>query len=689
MSEINVEKNRRILVIDDNEAIHRDFRKILATDDGRANSAKKAFWALFGSNYASTDEESFEVDSAYQGQKGLEMIRRANQKGRPYAMAFVDLRMPPGWDGIETIDRIWQVCPEVLVVICTAHSDYSWDEIVERLGATDRLLILKKPFDNIEARQLACALTEKWTLAHLVRERMDDLEQRVVAQNAELQARNCQLEQEVLERKQAEAERQQLHTRLLEHASDLENHKTQLEAEITQRMAAEAQLRHDAMHDALTGLSNRAVLLDHLDGCIERAKRNRDYKFALLFLDLDRFKVINDSLGHTVGDQLLVEIAQRLLACLRLTDTVARFDEGAVSRLGGDEFVVLLEDTRDATDASRVAQRIQTELSSPFHLAGKEVTTTASIGIAHSNTGYDFGEHMLRDADTAMYRAKAAGKARHQIFDEAMHTQAMVRLQVENDLRQAIDQGQLQLLYQPIVSLKTARTLGFEALIRWNHPDRGLVSPADFIPVAEETGLIIPIGQWVLREACWQLRSWREQLPSAEALSINVNISARQVSEGRLVEDVDRILRETGLPGTNLQLEITETVIMENPDSASEVLHQLKQLGIQVHMDDFGTGYSSLSYLHRFPLDVLKIDRAFVSNLGANVQYDAVVQAIVTLAHNLDMEVTAEGIETPEQLAQLRALDCDFGQGYLFSPPVTAAEAQATLVKEFALRQTA
>ena len=474
-----------------------------------------------------------------------------------------------------------------------------------------------------------------------------------------------------------------------ERTADLEYHKERLEAEIAQRTAAEDQLRHDAMRDALTGLSNRAVLVDHLNGCIERAKRHHDYKFALLFLDLDRFKVINDSLGHTVGDQLLVAIAQRLDGCLRSMDTIARPEGTAVSRLGGDEFVILLDDISDVADASRVAQRIQDAVTKPFHLSGHEIATSASIGIALSATGYENAQDILRDADTAMYRAKAAGKACFEVFDKAMHDQAMARLQLENDLRRAIERDQFQLVYQPIVKLQTARVVGFEALIRWNHPKRGVVSPADFIPVAEETGLIVPIGRWVLQEACRQLGAWREQLPSAEALTINVNISKRQVSEGGLAQDVQRVLRDIGLPGDSLRLEITETVIMENHDSIMAVLVELKELGVGLHMDDFGTGYSSLSYLHRFPLDVLKIDRAFMSNLEADVEYAAVVHAIVTLAHNLNMKVTAEGIETSEQLAQIFALDCDYGQGYLFSKPLCAAEAEATIGKEFMVRQPA
>ena len=451
----------------------------------------------------------------------------------------------------------------------------------------------------------------------------------------------------------------------------------------------EQQLRHDALHDSLTGLSNRALLTDRIDQCIERARRHRDYRFALLFLDLDRFKVINDSLGHTVGDQLLVAIAQRLDGCLRSTDTVARSDREVLARLGGDEFVILLDDIRDDTDASRVAERILAELSPAFQLAGHEITATASIGIALSRTDYDRAEDMLRDADTAMYHAKAAGRSRYQVFDKPMHERAVKRMQLESDLGRALERQQFELHYQPIVSLKTARITGFEALIRWNHPKRGVVAPADFIPMAEETGLIVPIGRWVLHEACRQLRAWQEHCTHDQSLSINVHISKRQVSEGNLAQDITKVLRRTGIDSRCLTLELTETVIMENHDSIMAVLEELKELGVQLHMDDFGTGYSSLSYLHRFPLDVLKIDRTFMSNLEADVEYTAVVHAIVTLAHNLNMKVTAEGIETPEQLAQILALDCDYAQGYLFCKPLGATDAEAIIGKQFLVHEAA
>ena len=489
----------------------------------------------------------------------------------------------------------------------------------------------------------------------------------------------------------AELERQKetLTFKVWERTAELEHQKERLEREAAVRHQIEERLRHDALHDTLTDLPNRTLLLDRLGQCVERVKRQSDYLFAVLFLDIDNFKVINDSLGHIVGDELLVQAAQRFVTCLRSLDTVVRIDKDTTSRLGGDEFVILLDGLRKPSDAVVVAERLQKQLSVPFKLRGQEVVISASIGIALDQGEHKMAEHLLRDADTAMYRAKVAGKARHEVFDEAMHTQAMARMQLENELRAAIEQGQFQLVYQPIVDLPTQEISGFEALIRWKHPDRGTVPPAEFIPVAEETRLIVPIGRWVLREACMQLQAWNAQLPPERALSISVNVSKREVAEPGFVQEVRRLLRTTGIDGPQLKLEITESVIMDNPEHIIEVLRQLKQLGIELHMDDFGTGLSSLSCLHKFPLDVLKIDRAFITTMGPNREYAAFVHTIVTLAHSLDMKVTAEGIETPEQLAQLLALDCDYGQGYLFSKPLSASEAEAIIDRKYLARETA
>jgi diguanylate cyclase (GGDEF)-like protein len=441
--------------------------------------------------------------------------------------------------------------------------------------------------------------------------------------------------------------------------------------DITDRKRAEERLLYDAFHDALTGLPNRALFIDHLKLSVERAKRRKDRQFAVLFLDFDRFKIINDSLGHMVGDQLLVGIARRLEACLRPGDTVAR--------LGGDEFTVLLEDLNDTREAIEVAERLQQTLSLPFNLKGSEVFTTVSIGIALSTIGYEHAEEVLRDADTAMYRAKLNGKARHELFDKAMHASAMTLLQLETDLRRAIERKEFVLHYQPIVALETGVIRGFEALVRWQHPERGFISPIDFIPIAEETGLIIPIGQWVLEEACRQIRKWQDQFPQHPPLQISVNLSGKQFTQANLIEQISRLLRETEIDPHTLKLEITESMMMENIDTAINMLEQLRRLGIELSMDDFGTGYSSLSYLHRFPISTLKIDRSFVSRMTSNNENAEIVRTIVMLARNLDMNIVAEGVETEGQLAQLKSLECEYGQGYFFSKPV-AAEGAARLL---------
>ena len=443
------------------------------------------------------------------------------------------------------------------------------------------------------------------------------------------------------------------------------------QSDITERKLAVEQLLHDAFHDALTNLSNRALFTDRLKGAAARAasrvRRGGAYLFAVLFLDLDRFKVVNDSLGHIIGDQLLIEIARRLESTLRPGDTIAR--------LGGDEFAVLIEDINDASDAEHVAERLQSGLRLPFNIAGHEVFTSVSIGIALSSTGYERGEDLLRDADTAMYRAKSLGKARHQVFDKSMHGLAVALLQLETDMRRAIEREEFLIHYQPIVELRTEKITGFEALVRWQHPDRGLLPPEELIPVAEETGLILPIGRWVLQEACRQMKRWQEEFIAARDLTVTVNISGKQFAQTGLTEQIAGALSDTGLKPENLKLEITESVIMDNAEFATSMLLQLRALDVRLMIDDFGTGYSSLSYLHRFPINTLKIDRSFVGRIGTDIEGWEIVRTIVTLANNLGMDIVAEGVETAEQKEQLIALGCQHGQGYYFSRPVDALAA--------------
>jgi diguanylate cyclase (GGDEF)-like protein len=465
---------------------------------------------------------------------------------------------------------------------------------------------------------------------------------------------------EEAERARAELEHQRAE-QAEKHVAELNNYIAEQERISRVLEETKEHFRHAAFHDSLTGLPNRAMFTELLKAEIESSNRRNEYMFAVLFLDLDRFKNINDSLGHTHGDLLLVAFAERLERTLRPVDTLARF--------GGDEFAILLSGMTDATDAVRVAQRIQDELNQPFVLDKNSASATASIGIALSSSGYDRADDILRDADIAMYRAKENGKARYEVFDHGMHARAVSRLQLESDLRQAIEQKEFCVYYQPIVSLQTGRLAGFEALVRWNHPRRGLVSPVDFIPVAEETGLIVPIGQWVLNEACAHVRQWQIDSPSHRSLSLSVNLSARQVAQPDLLNRIKEALETSRLNPHCLKLEITESVVMENAEAAAQMFKQLRSLGVQLSIDDFGTGYSSLSYLHRFPLNYLKIDRSFVSRLTTDND-NAIVRTISTLARNLGMEVIAEGIETEEQFQQLKILGCEYGQGYLFSRPV-------------------
>lgn len=454
---------------------------------------------------------------------------------------------------------------------------------------------------------------------------------------------------------------------------------------VLERRRYEDKLLYDAFHDPLTQLPNRVLFLDRLTQCGRRSKRRPDYKFAVLFIDIDRFKIVNDSLGHDAGDRLIVAIAERLRRSIRREDLIARPAdnkaaarqgvEDTLARMGGDEFTILLEDLRDSSDSVRVAKRIQQTLASPFLINGQEVFTTASIGIALSTTGYSVAEDMLRDADTAMHRAKTQGKARCEIFDPAMHVSAVRRLKLETDLRRAIEREEFRVHYQPIVSLLDGRIAGFEALVRWQRPESGLLAPGEFIAVAEETGLIVLIGKWVMREACRQMHAWNLQFPSTAPRTMAVNLSAKQYAQPDLAGQVQGILRETCLAPRALKLEITESVIMADAQRTCKVFNELKALGICLSVDDFGTGYSSLNYLRRFPVDTLKIDRSFISTMDDDRVSRQIVEMIMTLGRNLGLEVVAEGTETAGQVDFLKTLGCEYAQGYFFSAPLDAEAA--------------
>ena len=438
--------------------------------------------------------------------------------------------------------------------------------------------------------------------------------------------------------------------------------------EVTDRKHLEERLQHDALHDPLTGLPNRALFMDRLEQALERAKRRPDKLFAVMFLDLDRFKAVNDTRGHAAGDELLRALSRRLQECLRGVDTVAR--------LGGDEFAFLIDEVEGPADATRAASRILSDVSAPFSLQGQEVRATASVGITLGPRHYERASEMLRDADVAMYRAKAQGLGRHQVFDRSLQERAAHLLRQETDLRRALDRGELRLHYQPVIALATGRVVALEALARWQHPQRGLLLPEEFIPLADETGLIVPLGRWTLGEACRQLRAWQEL---SKEIRVSVNLSPRQVGHPDLVGNVEDCLRATGAGAGALELELTEASLVEDAERAESVVAALSEVGVRLALDRFGTGYSSLGALHRFPLDSLKIDRSFVQSLagpeGAHVLHGA-----IALARSLELDVVAQGVETADQLEHLRTMDCGSAQGFHLAPPQDA-DAATELVR--------
>jgi len=456
--------------------------------------------------------------------------------------------------------------------------------------------------------------------------------------------------------------------------------------DITDRKHAEEALEHSAFYDGLTDLPNRILFADRLQHALMRSLRHSDYKFAVLFIDIDGFKVLNDSLGHSAGDELLIQISKRLSTNFRDTDSLSRSANSAsqptpngLARLGGDEFTVLLEDVFNPSDAIRVAQRIQAKLAAPFNIKNQQIVIAASIGIALSGSSYSCAEELLRDAEIAMYRAKQAGKARCEVFDPAMHSTAVQRLKLETELRRGLESGELLVYYQPIVSLESGRIIGFEALSRWRTGER-LVSPAEFIPVADETGLILPLNRALLREACHQLRKWQGQFECEPPLTMSVNLAPKQFDQPELRDEITAVLRETGISPGTLNFEIMETIAMGDADRGLSFLTELKTLGVCLSIDDFGTGYSSLSRLPRFPVDALKIDRSFIVNMSQDRESREIVRLIIMIAHSVGLKVVAEGTETKDQIGELKRLGCEMAQGYFYSPPVNAQTASGLLL---------
>jgi diguanylate cyclase (GGDEF)-like protein/PAS domain S-box-containing protein len=766
----------RILLVDDSPEIHQDYRKILVAEAASERLADLES-ALFGTA-AQTADERYQVDSAYQGAEGLEMVTAARAADRPYALAFVDMRMPPGWDGLETIEQLWQVDPELQVVLCTAYSDHSRDEIVRRVGGGHQLVILKKPFDTAEVAQLAYAMTAKWQASQQAHLKMSQLEglvtrrtEEIAEANRQLQTRLAELEQtraalEVSEQRyalaaagasdglwdwdlstgrvyysgrwrrivglgddacesDAEAWLARVHpndSAAVRAAIDdyLAGRTARLETEhrlrkadgayvwvlcrglsvcdssgqpvrmagsisdVSRRKETEDELRRGAYFDKLTGLPNRDLFRECLEKTIHEARRGGE-QFAVLFLDFDNFKVINDSLGHLAGDELLVEIAARLSTLLKQAPLVR---DHTLARLGGDEFVVLLRGGASVEGATAVASLILRALETPFRAHGAEVHSTASIGIAVDEGKYRAPDEPLRDADTAMYHAKAQGPGRFCLCDEAMRESAIARLKLENELRWAIQNGAIKVAYQPIMDLDSGEPIGVEALARWTS-GAGPVSPDRFIPLAEETGLIVPLGEHVLREACRDLKALRARGEHWRNFRANVNLSGRQFAQSSLVDVVIATLHEHDLAPDALALEVTESVIMEDFDAAAATIRRLRDLGIEVFMDDFGTGYSSLSCLKLLPLTGLKLDRTFLTHLDGSATNPAIIHAIVTLANHLRLQVVAEGVETRDQLASVLALECGHAQGYLFGRPMPLAELWDWLDESQAARRAA
>ncbi|NJJ55543.1 putative bifunctional diguanylate cyclase/phosphodiesterase [Pseudomonas sp. B14(2022)] len=600
--------NRRILIVDDTTSIHQDFRKILCADTDGEASLDTLEQTLFGTT--TVVRQAFVLDSAYQGQEALDLVNRALAANAPYAMAFIDMRMPPGWDGLETIEQLWNVDPNLQIALCTAYSDYSFEAIEARLKYNDQLLILKKPFDHLEIRQMASALTWKWQLAQ-------DAALKVIG----------------------------------------------LERTIEDRVQELLKVSHLLQYDALTELPNSTLLGDRLTQAIALGRRH-DTQLAVMFIGLDRFKRINNALGYPVGDEVLQQVSQSLVAAVRASDSVFRY--------GSDEFVILLNDVQHPQQTQHIAQKVLKAISVTRHVAGHDLSVTASLGISLYPNDSSTAVELIKHAETAMHTTKERGPDDLSFYTEDMNLRAQHQQNLESAIRQALEHDEFALHYQPKLDLKTGRILGAEALIRWFQPRSGWVHPADFIPVAEDSGLIVPLTQWVLRHACEQAQAWRTM--GLAPLRISVNISAIDFRQREFVDNLAAILKQTGLPPNQLELEITESVLMQNVDDTVDILNRIKAMGVRLALDDFGTGYSSLSYLRRFPINVLKIDQSFVRGLHENSQDAQLISAIIGMGKSLELNIIAEGVETVEQLNFLRAQHCEEGQGFLFSKAVPAKD---------------
>jgi len=603
----------RILTIDDNVAIHKDFKKILSNNK---NLLELDFLdrQLFEREHAKEIIlPEFKIDTATQGKEGVEKIYKAIKQGKPYALAFVDIRMPPGWDGIETVKHIWELDPSIQIVICTAYSDYSWEETILELGHSNNLLILKKPFDTIAVRQLACALTRKWRLMQDMNNQMEVLEQTIKKRTEELE--------------------------------------------------------YLATHDDLTKLPNRILLYDRIEQAIKIAQRNHTH-FAVLFIDLDRFKLINDSINHSAGDEVLCLVVKRIQSKIRTIDTLGRF--------GGDEFVLIIEDLDKTESLANIVFLLLKSINQQIIINNHDIPISSSIGIAVYPQNGTTIEELIGNADIAMYKAKELGGNQFQFYSADMTRESLKYLEMETGLRHAIEKNQLFLRYQAQYDTHCNTLVAVEALVRWQHPEKGEILPMEFIPIAEETGLIVPLGEWVLREACRQNKAWQDA--GFPPIRVAVNITSRQLRQLNFVDLVKNVLKDTGLAPEYLELELTENAIINNT-VIMEVLKTIKNIGVKIAVDDFGTGYSSLNYLRNLPLDRLKIDKSFIENIQINHSDEVIIKAIIEMAHGLKLEVLAEGVETKNQLKFLTSRKCFDIQGYYFGKPLMPEDLEKVMDK--------
>ncbi|NNM59931.1 MAG: EAL domain-containing protein [Legionellales bacterium] len=603
-----------ILIVDDNPSVHIDFHKILTTDDKKKLDLMQAEAAITGKLIAEK-EFNFLLDSAYQGEEALQLIRKGKENNTKYSLAFVDVRMPPGMDVVETISHIWELDPDMQIVICTAYSDYSWKEITEKLHLTDRLLILKKPFENIEVQQVANTLTKKWQMSKALQEQMNHLEELVNERTAKL-----------------------------ERALSL--------------------ITVQATQDEVTKLPNRIVLYDRIQREIIAAKTS-GHQVAFLLVDLDNFKFINATLGYNAGDEVLKIIASRLQQETPETETLAR--------IGGDEFVIVIPLLKTMDTLISTCQKLLLKIAEPLKIKNQEITLSANIGISLYPKDGEKVDLLLKNADTANHFAKESGPNLFNFFTMELNINATRRMTLENNLRVALEKNEFFMVYQPIIDTHTKKVISFEALLRWNHPQLGLISPDEFIPVADEIGLMFLIGDWVLKTACEQNKIWRDQ--GIAIVPIAINLTAKQIAQPGVATRVTSILQKNQLDANLLALEITESTLIDESEKIIRIMQELKNVGLKLVIDDFGTGYSCLSYLNRLPIDKIKIDRSFITNLTPDSNEATVVSAIIAITKSLKIRSLAEGVETKEQLEILTNHHCDEIQGFYFYRPQTAQDA--------------